>query len=60
MKQYSVNDMQRILEKNGFRLFRTRGSHQVWKREEETLVLPCVRLSAVIASRLIKQYHLQI
>ena len=58
MKQYSVREMQRILESNGFHKVRQHGSHQIWKREDVSVALPVTHLKSVICCRLIKEHHM--
>src|SRR5574344_2111205 len=41
-QQYKPKEFQRVLRNNGWTFVRQRGSHQIWKRDGETLSLPVV------------------
>ena len=60
MRQFTVREMQHILTDNGYVLARKHSSHQIWKRDGETISLPIVTLKSVIALRLIKENRLVI
>ena len=60
MRQFSVREMQRLLVDNGYTKVRQRSSHQVWKKDGDTVTLPVVQLKSVVALRLIKEHRLQI
>lgn len=50
--------MQKIVKKNGFVLKRTNGSHEIYKRGSEMLVLVTNKDDCVYHKRLIKKHHL--
>ena len=58
MKQYTVREMQKILEYNGYHKERQHGSHQIWKREGDSVTLPVINMKSVICCRLIKEHHM--
>jgi len=58
MKQFSSRDFIKLLRTNGFQLFRTSGSHRIFKRGNQTIVVP-LYLNVCIAQRLIKQNNLK-
>lgn len=58
MKQISIRDMEKILDRNGYRRVRTNGSHSIWKTSTNTISLPVVQLKSVVANRIIKENHL--
>lgn len=59
MRQVSVREMQRLLIDNGYTKVRQRSSHQVWKKDGDTVTLPVAQLKSVVALRLIKEHQLQ-
>ena len=60
MRQISVREMQNILKENGYEYVRQKGSHQVWKNEENTISIPVVQLKSVIANRILKENNFRI
>ena len=59
-QQYKPKEFQRVLRNNGWAFVRQRGSHQIWKRDGETLSLPVVTLKPCISGKLIKEYQLAV
>ena len=60
MKQLSTREFFQILTKNGFQFVRQKGNHKIWKRGEETVSVPAVRLNRMMAQRLIGEHNLKI
>ena len=60
MKQFSVKEFLGVLSKNGFYYERQKGSHQIWKRGQETVSVPVIKLNQMMARRFIKEYNLKI
>lgn len=58
MRQYTVREMKRILEENGYKKVRQRSSHQIWKRDGDSVTLPVADLRSVICHRLIREHNL--
>ena len=60
MKSYSVLEFERILKRNRWVYQRQKGSHKIYKKENEAKVaaIPCVKLSKMISNRLIKELSL--
>lgn len=54
-KQYSVRDIQRMLKDYGFIYDRTKGSHQVWKKDKLMITLPVVTLNYKLGNKIAKQ-----
>lgn len=54
-KQYSVRDIQRMLKNYGFVHDRTKGSHQVWKKEGMIITLPVVTLNYKLGNKIAHQ-----
>lgn len=50
----------RILRDNGYKEVRCCGSHQTWSNGASKITLPTVKLSPVIAARLIKENDLSV
>jgi predicted RNA binding protein YcfA (HicA-like mRNA interferase family) len=50
----------RIVLKNGFRLARQSSSHEIYKRDNETLVLTTHEVCAVLWRRLVKEHSLRV
>lgn len=59
MTQYDVKEMQTKLKNNGYQKVRCNGSHQIWSDGKHTVSLPVVKLSPVIARRLVKEFDLR-
>lgn len=53
-------DARRIVLKNGFVLARKSSSHEIYKRDKETLVLTTHEVCAVLWRRLVKEHSLQV
>lgn len=48
---------EQLLNKNGYELVRSKGSHFVYKKGGDTIVIP-LRLNRMIGRRLIKEHRL--
>lgn len=59
MKLHSHREFAALLSKNGFVLDRVRGSHEVWKRDKELVVVPYHKVNFMIQHRLIKKHKLK-
>ena len=59
MKQLNHREFTVLLSNNGFTLDRVRGSHEVWKRDSELVVVPHHRVNFMIQHRLIKKHKLK-
>lgn len=60
MKLRNHKEFAALLSKNGFILDRVKGSHEVWKRNDnETIVVPYHNVNFMIQHRLIKGYKLK-
>lgn len=53
-KQYSVRELQRMLKDYGFICERTKGSHQIWKKNERVVTLPVVTLNYKLGIKIAK------
>lgn len=60
LTQFKVQEFKKILRDNGYKEVRCCGSHQIWSNGENKITLPAVKLSPVIAARLIKENHLKV
>lgn len=60
MTQFKVKEFKRILRDNGYEEVRCCGSHQTWSNGVNKITLPTVKLSPVIAARLIKENELSV
>ena len=60
LTQFKVKEFKRILRDNGYKEVRCCGSHQTWSNGASKITLPTVKLSPVIAARLIKEYVLRV
>jgi len=62
LKQFNTREFSRILNKNGFKFDRQKGSHLIYKRDNETITINNDKycFNAMIARRLIKTYNLQV
>ena len=58
LTQFKVKEFKRILRDNGYKEVRCCGSHQTWSNGTSKITLPTVKLSPVIAARLIKENNL--
>lgn len=61
-KVYSVKQFRDLLKDNGYKLERTRGSHEMWRnphKDKQLISLPVVEFNPMIAQRLIKEHKLQ-
>ena len=61
-KVYSVKQFRDLLKDNGYKLERSRGSHEMWRnshKDKQLISLPVVEFNPMIARRLIKEYKLQ-
>ena len=57
VKAYSKREFEQLLTDNGFEFARCKGSHFVYKKENETVVVP-KNLNSMIGRRLIKEHNL--
>ena len=57
VKAYSKREFEQLLNDNGYELARCKGSHFVYKKENETVVVP-KNLNSMIGRRLIKEHNL--
>lgn len=57
-KQWTCKAFASLLRANGYVFVRQKGNHQIWRNEGKTLVLPAVKLNAMLARRLIKEHSL--
>lgn len=57
MKTYNKREFVNILNNNGYTYIRCKGSHFVYKKENETIVVP-KNLNSMIGRRLIKEHNL--
>ena len=56
---YNVREFKRLLLDNGFKFHRQAGSHQIYKRGDETLSMPSSNPAQTTLYDLIKQYNLK-
>lgn len=56
-KAYNTREFKRILLNNGFEILRTRGSHIIYKRNNETITIN-EGINKMICRRLLKTYNL--
>lgn len=59
MKQFTGKEFISVLSHNGFVYERQRGSHQIWKRGDERISVPVLKLNKMMARRFIKEYGLK-
>lgn len=60
MKQYSVRDFKRLLEKNGYTLDRKSGDHLIYAKDGcAPISITATRMKSVVALRLIKEHSLK-
>lgn len=59
LTQFKVRDFRRILKKNGYEEVRCCGSHEIWVRDDSKITLTTIKLSPVVAARLIKENNLR-
>jgi len=60
MKKRNKREFIQLLSNNGFKLVRTRGDHEIWKRNtNEMVVVPKHEVNFMIQHRLIKGYKLK-
>ncbi len=57
IKAYSKREFEQLLNDNGYEFARCKGSHFVYKKESETIVVP-KNLNSMIGRRLIKEHNL--
>lgn len=58
-KQWTPKEFQRVLKQNGFCIVRSKGSHIIWKNENnKTISIPATKVNAMLARRLIKENNL--
>lgn len=60
MKQWKVKEFEKVLKYNNYEPVRQNGSHKIWNNGENTISVPCIKLMAVIANRLIKENNLMV
>lgn len=56
-KAYNTREFERILLNNGFEILRTRGSHIIYKRNNETITIN-EGINKMVCRRLLKTYNL--
>lgn len=54
-KQYSVRQIENMLNENGYKLLRIKGSHAIYGKEERILVVPLVNLNFKVGNKIAKQ-----
>ncbi|MEG3007302.1 MAG: type II toxin-antitoxin system HicA family toxin [Oscillospiraceae bacterium] len=54
-KQYSVRELRKLLEANGYRCKRTTGSHSIFSNGNKIVVLPVVTLNYKVANKIVSQ-----
>ena len=52
-------EFKKLLRKNGYVYVRSKGSHDIYKNDKNTVAVP-VRLNRMIAQRLIKELNLSL
>lgn len=57
-KPWDVKDFKRVLKVNGFEKKRKTGSHEIWKKDGETIVITTKNLDKLIANNIIKTHNL--
>lgn len=57
MKYYNSREFRKILRSNGYKLERVKGSHHIYKKDRNEIVIP-LKLNTMIARRLIEENHL--
>lgn len=57
MKTYSKREFAQMLVKNGYELVRCKGSHFIYKKADETVVVP-KKINKMIGRRLVKEHGL--
>lgn len=60
MKQLSTREFFQILTKNGFQFVRQKGNHAMWRRGDQLISVPSVKLNIMMARRFIREYNLTI
>lgn len=60
MRQFTTKEFIRILNNNGFHYVRSNGSHYIYKNSDGNHISIPLKLSCVIAQRLIKENDLNI
>lgn len=58
MKLVDLRTMRKILKNAGYVHIRTKGSHEMWSKNGNTIAVPAVTLNPMIARRLIKENNL--
>ena len=58
MKLVDLRTMRKILKNAGYVHTRTKGSHEMWSKNGNTISVPSVSLNPMIARRLIKENNL--
>ena len=59
MKVRNYKEFSRLLMDNNFKFERVHGSHEVWKRNGDTIVVPFHNVNFMIQKRLIKSFNLK-
>lgn len=57
-KQFNRREFEELLVKNGYVLERKNGGHNIWRRNNQNVVIPRHKLNFMIAKRLIKENNL--
>lgn len=59
-KQFSSTEFVRILLDNGFVYDRCKGSHKLYRRGNDVVVIPSRNCNKMLARRIIKTYNLKL
>ena len=57
VKAYSKREFEQLLSDNGYKFARCKGSHFIYKKDNETVAVP-KNLNSMIGRRLIKEHNL--
>ena len=54
-RQYSVREIRKMLNINNFEYVRTKGSHEIWKKATDLVVLPVTQLNYKLGVKIVRQ-----
>jgi len=61
MKQWTNKSFGTMLKRNGYKIVRQNGNHQIWENKSgKTISVPAVKVNCMMANRLIKEYELEV
>lgn len=57
-KTWSILEFKKVLRNNGYSLNRVTGSHEIWKKENNSIVVTTGRINKMVARKIIKENNL--